>query len=96
VTTTPVGAAPAGPNVGEEPSSVSVPPLTPNPLIAFEAVSTTHSVEPSGESRASSGPVRDRVHRRVPEQGQRAVRGDRGLFRGLQARSPHVGIHYSR
>ena len=52
----PVGAAPAGPDVGEEPSSVSVPPLTAKPLIAFEAVSTTQSVEPSGESRASSGP----------------------------------------
>ena len=67
----PDGVAPAGPGVGEEVSSVSVPPLTEKPLIAFEAVSTTQSVEPSGESRASSAPCAGASDRRVAEQGQR-------------------------
>src|SRR5262249_8564206 len=56
VTTRPVGAAPAGPGVGEEESSVSVPPLTENPLILSDPASTTQTGEPSGDSRASSAP----------------------------------------
>ena len=51
----PVGVAPAGP--GTEESGVRLPPLTANPLTASAPASTTHSVEPSGESRASSAPA---------------------------------------
>jgi hypothetical protein len=49
----PDGAAPAGPDVGNDASSVSMPPFTENALIALAPESTTQSVEPSGESRTS-------------------------------------------
>ena len=51
----PDGVAPLGP--GAEVSGVSVPPLTEKPVTALVPDSTTQSVDPSGESRASSAPA---------------------------------------
>ena len=50
----PDGVAPAGP--AAEDSGVRFPPLTEKPATAL-LPSTTQSVEPSGESRASVGPA---------------------------------------
>jgi hypothetical protein len=55
VTTMPAGAAPAGACVGELGSSVRLPPSTVKPLTVLAVGSTTQSVLPSGERRASSG-----------------------------------------
>lgn len=55
VTTMPEGLAPLGP--AAEVSGVSVPPLTEKPVTASVPDSTTQSVEPSGERRASSAPA---------------------------------------
>ena len=57
VTTIPDGVAFAGPAVGDAASSVSVPSLTEKALIVSLPPLTTQSVEPSGDSRASSGPL---------------------------------------
>ncbi len=51
----PEGVAPAGPAAAD--SGVRVPPLTEKPVTALVPDSTTQSVEPSGESRASSAPA---------------------------------------
>ena len=56
MTTIPKGALPAGRTVGEEESSLRLPPLTVNPLMVCEPVPTIQSVCPSGASRASSAP----------------------------------------
>src|SRR5919204_1521722 len=55
VTTIPAAVAPAGSEVGEEDSSARLPPETANPLTVADPVSRTHSVPPSGASRASNG-----------------------------------------
>jgi len=53
----PKGAEPAGSAVGEEGSSVRLPPSTENALIESAPVSTTQSVFPPGPRRASSAPA---------------------------------------
>ena len=69
----PDGVAPGAPANGEPGSSVRMPPLTEKPATVLCAASTTQSVEPSGESRASSAPCRPVQNGVEPEQRQRAV-----------------------
>src|SRR5579862_3507112 len=53
----PEGVAPGTPANGEPVSSIRLPPLTEKPATVLCAASTTQSVEPSGERRASSAPA---------------------------------------
>ena len=55
LTTMPTGEDPAGRGAGE-PSAVRLPPWTANVLTESPPLSTTESVVPSGERRASTGP----------------------------------------
>jgi hypothetical protein len=55
----PAGVAPAGAAVGEVGSSVRLPPSTVKPLTWSAVGSTTQSVLPSGDRRASSGEPAD-------------------------------------
>lgn len=54
----PKGAAPAGTGIGDDDSSVRLPPSTAKALTACAPVSTTQSVWPLGASRASCAPAK--------------------------------------